>query len=148
MKFHIVRSNEKIDDILFLYNISLDELKENNKYIKYWNNIPAGTKLNIPVITKNDDLEIMEMEPFIEDYYPSLESVFERNYFNEINKDKINETKPDEEKVQKTSEENKSNEYNETVEDYRENYRYNYPIYYPVYYMPYAYPYYGYKIYK
>lgn len=73
MKFHILRNNEKISDILFMYNISLDELKENNKHISKWDNILPGTKLRLPVITKNDDLELMELEPFIEDYYPTLD---------------------------------------------------------------------------
>ena len=75
MKFHIKRSNEKIEEILFLYNISFDELKESNKHISKWDKVPPGTKLKIPVITRNDDVELMEMEPFIEDYYPKLENI-------------------------------------------------------------------------
>lgn len=78
MKFHIVRNNEKIDDILFLYNISLSEIKENNKHIRSWDRLIAGTKLKIPAITKADDLEISEMEPFIEDYYPTIDTVLDK----------------------------------------------------------------------
>lgn len=84
MKFHIVKSNEKVSEILFMYNLTLDELKEANRYISRWDSIPSGTKLRIPIITKADDLEIMEMEPFIEDYYPSLDSVIELNEFKSL----------------------------------------------------------------
>lgn len=70
MKFHIVKSGEKVRDLLFIYNLNIDELKENNRHIKFWDKLIPGTKIKIPVITEaiNNDVEMME--PFIEDYYP------------------------------------------------------------------------------
>lgn len=72
MKFHIVGTNETISNILELYDISIDELKKENKHIRGWNQLIPGTKLKVPVITKNMNEELNYCEPFIEDYYPKL----------------------------------------------------------------------------
>lgn len=72
MKFHIVRNNETLEDVLFLYNLTKDELIEQNKHIRVWNKIIPGTKLKIPPITEAVELELSDMEPFVEDYYPKL----------------------------------------------------------------------------
>lgn len=70
MKYHIVRNNETLEDILLLYQISKKELKEVNKHIKSFERLVPGSRINIPAITEADDDEILAMEPFIEDYYP------------------------------------------------------------------------------
>lgn len=70
MKFHIVRSGETLEKIMFMYEVTEDEIKEVNKHIKNFRNLIPGSKLKIPTITENIDEEIMEMEPFVEDYYP------------------------------------------------------------------------------
>ncbi len=44
MKFHIVQMNETIEKILFLYNLSKDELVEENRHIKRWDKLIPGTK--------------------------------------------------------------------------------------------------------
>lgn len=72
MKFHIVRNGETLEDILYIYNIKKDELVENNKHIRVWDKLIPGTKLKIPSIPEAVDLEVTDMEPFVEDYYPSL----------------------------------------------------------------------------
>src|SRR5690554_3078927 len=72
LKFHIVRNNETLEDILFLYNLTKDELMEQNQHIRSWNKIIPGTKLKIPPITEAVEQEVSDMEPFIEDYYPKL----------------------------------------------------------------------------
>ncbi|MCK9536544.1 MAG: LysM peptidoglycan-binding domain-containing protein [Bacilli bacterium] len=72
MKFHIVRNNETLEDILFLYNLTKDELMEQNQHIRVWNKIIPGTKLKIPPITDAVEQDISDMEPFVEDYYPKL----------------------------------------------------------------------------
>lgn len=86
MKFHIVQMNETIDEILFLYNLSKDELIEENRHIKKWDRLIPGTKLKIPIITDTIDNEVMEMEPFIEDYYPKLK---QENFDDSINVSEI-----------------------------------------------------------
>lgn len=70
MKFHIVRSGETLEKIMFMYEVTEDELKEVNKHIKNFRTLIPGSKLKIPTITENIDESIMEMEPFVEDYYP------------------------------------------------------------------------------
>ena len=72
MKFHIVRNNETLEDILFLYNVTKEELMEQNQHIRSWNKIVPGTKLKIPPITEAVEQDISDMEPFVEDYYPKL----------------------------------------------------------------------------
>jgi hypothetical protein len=72
LKFHIVRTGEDLEDILFLYNLTKDELIEENRHIRVWNKLVPGTKLKIPPITEAMEHDINEMEPFVEDYYPKL----------------------------------------------------------------------------
>lgn len=72
MKFHIVRTGETVEDILFLYNLTKDELVEENRHIRVWDRLIPGTKLKIPPLTEAIEDDVSEMEPFVEDYYPKL----------------------------------------------------------------------------
>lgn len=72
MKFHIVRNGETLKDILFIYNLTPDEIKEQNRHIRVWDKLIPGTKLKIPSITEAVEQDVSEMEPFVEDYYPKL----------------------------------------------------------------------------
>jgi hypothetical protein len=72
MKFHIVGNGENVDDILKGYDLSLDELKNENKHIRLWDKLIPGTKLKIPILSENLVEDINEIEPFIEDYYPKI----------------------------------------------------------------------------
>ena len=72
MKFHIVGNGETIEDILNGYDITFDELKNENKHIRIWHTLIPGTKLKIPVLTEAIIEELNEVEPFIEDYYPKI----------------------------------------------------------------------------
>lgn len=73
MKFHIVGNGESIRDILDGYEITFEELKNENKHIRVWNQLIPGTKLKIPVLTEALVEELNEIEPFIEDYYPKIQ---------------------------------------------------------------------------
>ena len=166
MKFHIVREGETIKDIMFLYSVTIDELKEDNRHIRKWDRLIPGTKLKISVITKNDDDEILQMEPFIEDYYPkdisvetinvkdnsdevkiaSSEEIFK---IDEIKQEEVTEesSKKDivnvEDNLENSKEKNESNKAvsikeNNYSRSIRSGYRYlPYVVYYPVYYNPY-----------
>ncbi len=72
MTFHIVRMDEKLEKIALNYQLDIEEIKANNKYIKDWNHLIPGTKLRLPEISNvlNDELD--NYEPFIEEYYPKL----------------------------------------------------------------------------
>lgn len=72
MKFHIVRIKETLDDILYIYNLTKDELIEENKHIRVWDKLIPGTKIKIPTISEAVELEVSDMEPFVEDYYPTV----------------------------------------------------------------------------
>ena len=63
MKFHIVQMGETIEEIIFLYNLTRQELVEENRHIKKWDKLIPGTKLKIPVITdEHADMENISYE--------------------------------------------------------------------------------------
>ena len=155
MKFHIVGNGESIDDILNGYDITFDELKNENKHIRIWNNLIPGTKLKIPVLTEAIVEEINEIEPFIEDYYPKIKveeeeyTLVEKQIEDDIKLDYINENNDqseiiednialkednniNEEIIDSVKEENKERDYN--IYPNKQLYvRYVYP---PMYYRP------------
>lgn len=94
MKFHIVRSGETLEKIMFMYEVTEDELKEVNKHIKNFSVLIPGSKLKIPTITENIDESIMEMEPFVEDYYPKndIEEIKEVSLIEEEQTEEVLET--------------------------------------------------------
>ncbi len=111
MKFHIVQMNETIEEITFLYNLTVDELKEENRHIRKWDKLIPGTKLKIPVITEAIDSEVAEMEPFIEDYYPKIQA--EDNILNdstEVMTEPIEEEKVEDDKEELDSSFNEKEE--------------------------------------
>lgn len=154
MKFHIVGNGENVEDILKGYDITINELKNENKHIRVWNYLIPGTKLKIPVLTESIVEDLNEIEPFIEDYYPKIE--IEDNYqkiddtdqvsiADEVN-DKDMQTSNYEEASNEIQEEIKEEKITEIIEnkveenivrDYKEQpvlYRYVYPQ--PYYYQP------------
>lgn len=156
MKFHIVGNGESVDDILNGYDITIDELKNENKHIRIWEYLIPGTKLKIPVLTESIIENINEIEPFIEDYYPKLkiqddyENIIEEenneienepnNDFNvieesNVTEEQLNVVEEDEKHIEEIIEKNIENNYN------RQNnhmiYRYIYPQ--PYYYRPIVY---------
>lgn len=80
MRFHIVRKGETLDKIMFLYGLSKEEIINNNNHIRDFNKLIPGSKLKIPTITKQIDEDILEMEPFIEDYYPKNSDEKKENF--------------------------------------------------------------------
>ena len=83
MKFHIIGNGENVEDILKGYDLSIDELKNENKHIRVWDKLIPGTKLKIPVLSENLVEDINEIEPFIEDYYPKIKIEDDIKIFNE-----------------------------------------------------------------
>ena len=73
MKIHVVRLNETIQDIGKKYNISQEEIKKANPHFRSWENIAPGAKINLPSIPEYLQEEIDNVEPFIEDYYPTID---------------------------------------------------------------------------
>ena len=65
---------------MYIYNLTKDELIEQNKHIRVWDKLVPGTKLKIPPITEAVELEVSDIEPFVEDYYPSINEIADDNY--------------------------------------------------------------------
>lgn len=156
MKFHIVRNHETIKEILNTYSLTINELKEYNRHIKEWNKLIPGTKLKIPIINESVEQDMIDMEPFIEEYYPrndepifqNSEGFEENQYDKDIDKiddleevkEKISENKTNEgiKEINEKKDEQKikENEYKNKNEQ-RSNISYiwyqPYPVYYPIY---------------
>lgn len=148
MKFHIIQMGETIDEIIFLYNLTKDELKEENRHIRKWDKLIPGTKLKIPVITETIDSEVSEMEPFIEDYYPKLnieddlKTISSEEELAEVFKDENEEIDKNEEteiqeELEKEAEEETPKIINEEIEKKeivkQKNNKVNYPYFNPYY---------------
>lgn len=122
MKFHIIQVGETLDKILFLYDLNKDELVEENRHIKNWNKLIPGTKLKIPTVSQTIDSEIMEMEPFVEDYYPKINSgideVFEKNEEKIVyqNKKKSKEIESEDQLIEENIEKNEEKVLTRNVE--------------------------------
>ncbi|HHU55183.1 MAG TPA: LysM peptidoglycan-binding domain-containing protein [Acholeplasmataceae bacterium] len=175
MKFHIVRNGETLSQIAFAYNLEEEELKKENKHIRYWDKLIPGTKLKIPVIPEAVDQDVEAMEPFIENYYPKLnlgsnvENNSNHEHFYELspqenikNNDEHSEEKIEEPEIKQTNvdpivtekeetkpEEIDKEEIKETKSDERPQVRPIMVPYYPVYvqYPSYVYPQYVYPVY-
>ncbi len=76
MIFHVVQQSENLEDILNIYEVTIDDLKEHNQHISNIKQIIPGMKLRIPNTSIDSINEIEEVTPFIEDYYPSYEDSF------------------------------------------------------------------------
>ena len=87
MTFHIVRMDEKIERIALNYQLDIDEIKAQNKYIKDWDHLIPGTKLRLPEISIALNEELDNYEPFIEEYYPKLSNNYEN--LNDVNVDMV-----------------------------------------------------------
>ena len=72
MKFHIVGNGETVEDILQGYDLTIEELKNENKHIRIWNKLIPGTKLKIPILSEAIIDDINTIEPFLEEYYPKI----------------------------------------------------------------------------
>lgn len=148
MKFHIVENGERVKDILFLYSLNIDELKECNRHIKFWDKLIPGTKIKIPVIPESVDNDIMEMEPFIEDYYPVNNETFDEsadalddldeNNIDEEKTEIISENSNDENTNNQQQEIEKKDEIKDDMEDVIKYYKYYHP-YYGYIMVPYVY---------
>lgn len=161
MKFHIVGNGETVEDILRGYDLTIEELKNENKHIRIWNKLIPGTKLKIPILSEAIIEDINTIEPFIEEYYPKIKIEEDNQIINEfgdesneveitelIDEDNANSEKylnhEDNNSIQETVEEDNINEeVNQQVKiiNNRENinknqiyYRYIYPQ--PYYYRP------------
>ncbi len=96
MIIHIIRPNETIYDVSKRYNLTVDEIKNANAHFRSWENLAPGAKIKLPEISEAVSEELDFIEPFIEDYYPKIETMdnLERPMTNETPKQtNINKSK-------------------------------------------------------
>ena len=123
MRFHIVKTTDTLDRIAKMYNLSIIEVKANNTHISDWKHLIPGTKIRLPTIPEYLSDELDNTEPFIEDYYPKLNTKTKINIEQEIPEIKNMETEEVEEET--------TNQLNEPMNT--PNFSYYYP---PYYYFP------------
>lgn len=74
---HIVKNEEKLEDILGLYKLSFEELKSYNLHITDFKNLLCGMKIKIPLISEEIEQVLDNTESFVKDYYPKIVEVIE-----------------------------------------------------------------------
>lgn len=122
MKFHIVGNGETVEDILRGYDLTIEELKNENKHIRIWNKLIPGTKLKIPILSEAIIEDINTIEPFIEEYYPKIKIEEDNQIINEFG-DESNEVEitelidEDDENSDKYLNHEDNNSIQETVEE-------------------------------
>ncbi|MDE6947118.1 MAG: LysM peptidoglycan-binding domain-containing protein [Anaeroplasmataceae bacterium] len=74
---HIVKNGETIHDILNMYHLELEEIKDINLHITDLFHLVSGMKIKIPVINKEIEQILDNTESFVQQYYPKVHEVFE-----------------------------------------------------------------------
>ena len=90
---HIVRSGETITKIADNYQVEVADITSNNFHITDFKNLRPGMKLKIPFISVPVIETLEETETFISDYYPSLNSDFNKD---NLEKEETNDEVKDE----------------------------------------------------
>lgn len=98
---HIVKNNERLDEILNMYHITYEELTEHNNHITDFRNLVSGTKLLIPLVHEEIEQILEKTEGFVMDYYPKITDdiipsldmeVLEKKQENPVKKEEIRKT--------------------------------------------------------
>ncbi len=70
---HIVKNGERIEDILKMYHLELDELISVNLHITDFHHLLSGTKIKIPLLSAEVEQILDNTESFVQRYYPKME---------------------------------------------------------------------------
>lgn len=74
---HIVKNGETIHDILNMYHIELEELKDYNLHITDFYNLASGMKIKIPLIHNEIEQILENTESFVQKYYPKVHELYD-----------------------------------------------------------------------
>ncbi len=74
---HIVKNQESLDDILNMYHLQVEELRDANLHITDLHHLVCGMKIKIPILTEEVEQILESTESFVKRYYPKLEETFE-----------------------------------------------------------------------
>ncbi len=72
---HIVKNHETLEDILNMYHLGVDELKNANLHITDFNHLASGMKIKIPLLTEEVEQVLETTESFVKRYYPKMEEI-------------------------------------------------------------------------
>lgn len=104
MNYHIIRTGESIEKIAYGYNLAVEEITRINRHISNWEKLIPGTKIKLPEISNQLTMELDEVEPFIEDYYPKIELPLNEEIKEEVPLEPVLEKEnPTNEVIKKTS---------------------------------------------
>lgn len=135
MNYHIVRTNDKLETIINLYNLSPNELIDLNRHISDWNKLIPGTRIKLPVIPDALTEELNDIEPFIEDYYPKIDLKRFESTDDDVISNDYNQETVEEENIFNKEEENIEN--GEKIKN--SNFTSSIKLPYSYYYDPYNY---------
>lgn len=74
---HIVKNGERIEDILSMYHLQLEEIVSINLHVTDFYHLVSGTKIKIPLLTEEVEQILDNTESFIQRYYPKMEDLEE-----------------------------------------------------------------------
>lgn len=72
---HIVKNRETLEDILNMYHLGVEELKNANLHITDFNHLASGMKIKIPLLTEEVEQVLESTESFVKRYYPKMEEI-------------------------------------------------------------------------
>ncbi len=70
---HIVKNGERIEDILKMYHLELEELISVNLHITDFHHLMSGPKIKIPLLSAEVEQILDSTESFVQRYYPKME---------------------------------------------------------------------------
>lgn len=84
---HIVKNGERIEEILDMYHLELDEIQSVNLHITDFHHLVSGMKIKIPVMSKEVEQILENTESFVEHYFPKINEIIEENEVEEPKKE-------------------------------------------------------------
>ena len=67
---HIIKNGERIENIVDIYKVSIEELKLANMHISDLKNVVPGMKIKVPLISEEIEQILDKTESFVMNYYP------------------------------------------------------------------------------
>lgn len=74
---HIIKNGETIEDILEMYHLELEELRNVNLHITDFFHLASGMKIKVPLLSNEVEQILENTESFVQKYYPKINEVLE-----------------------------------------------------------------------
>ena len=82
---HIVKNGENLKDIINVYKVSFDEVRNCNLHLTDFENIIPGMKIKIPLINEEVEQILDSTESFVMNYYPKvIEDIIEESVVRKV----------------------------------------------------------------